>query len=113
MATDTVYSYTPYSEMTPDQKRDLVDQRRIYGSDKVAQMTEDAKILTAVTGMKHSARSVIPLVNEHVSGLRVPTNVQVLCSREWNIPGCTDYTSEYKLRVAQTKAVERRQNASV
>ena len=112
MATDTIYNYTPWSELTPDQKQDAVSQRRTYGSDKVAQMNEDAKTLTAVTGMYHSARTVVPLANPYISGLMVPNNLQVLCSKPWTVPGCNDYTSTGHLQGARKRALTRRQNAS-
>ena len=101
MATDTIYNYTRYADLTEEQRADVFDQRRVYGRDKVEQMVEDAKTLTAVTGIYHRAASIIPLVRPEASGLRVPANVQVLCSRPWTVPGCTDYSSDRELRKAQ------------
>lgn len=110
MATDTVYNYTAWSELTPDQRQDAISQRSIYGSDVVAQSDEDAKTLTAVTGMRHYSRTVVPLANPYVSGLMVPNNVQVLCSKPWMVPGCNDYTSTTHLQRARKQALARRQS---
>ena len=105
MTTKTVYNDANWAKLTPEQRKDAYSQRSVYGSDKVAQLTEDAKILTAVTGVKHGAFSVIPMIRPYISGLRAPSNVQVLVERgEWHVPGCNDYANKTKLKNAVARA---------
>jgi len=42
---------------------------------------DEAKMLTAETGVKHSVDHIIPINHELVSGLSVPANLQVIKSK--------------------------------
>lgn len=50
--------------------------------DSMNDMYEKARILTLATGVKHQVDHVIPINGERVSGLHVPTNLQILTQAE-------------------------------
>lgn len=51
----------------------------------ISNIYEEAKTLSAITGISHQVDHIVPLLGKNVSGLHVPWNLQVLTSFENNI----------------------------
>lgn len=66
---------------------------------KVASIYREARSLTKETGVEHHVDFVIPLQNDYVSGLHVPSNMQVMTAeenlRKYNKFNIEEYNTKY------------------
>jgi hypothetical protein len=88
---------TPAYALTSETRRAIDD---IY---------KQAKTLNAVTGMRHSVRAIIPHNNQHVSGLNVPNNLEIVLVE--NLPNPLFRTRHlFELRQKKAKKALRARN---